>query len=104
MDFIEPNTISISELQSAPEDAFKKAKDSKSVIRILNDNNEFAGVLMSKEQHEFACNEIEALYDVIDKLSVSKSLGNADGITYAVEKLESIKLKMMKFEKDHEWD
>lgn len=104
MEFIEPNTISISELQRAPEEAFKTAEESKSVVRVLNEKNELAGVLMSKEQHEFAYDEIEALYDVIDKLTVSENLANADEITYAVEETESVNLKMMKLDKDDEWD
>ncbi|WP_213810393.1 hypothetical protein [Jeotgalicoccus sp. WY2] len=63
-------TIDIAEFQKNPENVFKTAEKEQSVGDI--DGDTVAGVLMSKAQYEFARDEIESLYDVIDELTVMR--------------------------------
>jgi len=94
-------TISLSELQNAPKEAFKTAEKEQSVVHVI-DGNKTAGVLMSKAQYEFARDEIESLYDVIDALTVNENLANSDEKTFSIDDAAYEKIKELQL--DEEWE
>ena len=61
--------VNISEFQGNPESVFETAEKKKSVVHVVDEDG-IAGVLMSKEQYEFARDEIESLYEVIEELTL----------------------------------
>lgn len=94
-------TIDILEFHKDPENAFKTAENKQSVVHVIDGNN-VAGVLMSKEQYEFARDEIEALYDVIDALTVNEDLANSDEKTFSVDDEAYEKIKELQLDEDWE--
>lgn len=94
-------TIDISALQKDPENTFKTAEKERSVVHVI-DEDKVAGVLMSKEQYEFARDEIEALYDVIDALTVNEDLANSDEKTFAVDDEAYERIKELQLDEDWE--
>lgn len=101
MDTSQPINIDLEKLKDKPENAFKTAENKKRVVHVM-DGDQVTGILMSKAQYEFALDEIESLYDVIDELTVSDSIANSDEKTFSVdhEAFERIKDKQMY----EEWD
>lgn len=69
MNIRESLKVDISEFLGNPENTFETAEKNKSVIHVVDENG-VAGVLMSKEQYEFARDEIESLYEVIEELTL----------------------------------
>lgn len=94
-------TIDIAEFQKNPENAFKTAEKEQSVVHVI-DGDKTAGVLMSQEQYEFARDEIESLYDVIDALTVNENLANSDEKTFSVDDAAYEKIKELQL--DEEWE
>lgn len=94
-------TIDIAEFQKAPENAFKTAENEQSVVHVI-DGDQVAGVLMSKAQYEFARDEIESLYDVIDELTVNENLANSDEKTFSVDDAAYEKIKELQLYEDWE--
>ncbi len=94
-------TIDILEFHKDPENAFKTAENKQSVVHVIDGDN-VAGVLMSKEQYEFARDEIEALYDVIDALTVNEDLANSDEKTFSVDDEAYEKIKELQL--DEQWE
>ena len=94
-------TIDIAEFQKDPENAFKTAENEQSVVHVI-DGDQVAGVLMSKAQYEFARDEIESLYDVIDELTVNENLANSDEKTFSVDDAAYEKIKELQLEEDWE--
>ncbi|CAD2077456.1 type II toxin-antitoxin system Phd/YefM family antitoxin [Jeotgalicoccus meleagridis] len=93
--------IDIKDLKQDPNKVFETAEKEKRVIHVL-DENESAGVLMSKAQYEFALDEIESLYDVIDELTVSDNIANSDEKTFSVDHDAFERIKDMQLYED--WD
>lgn len=94
-------TIDISEFQKDPENAFKTAEQEQSVVHVIDDDK-VTGVLMSKAQYEFARDEIESLYDVIDALTVNEDLANSDDKTFSVDDAAFEKIKELQLDEDWE--
>lgn len=94
-------TIDIAEFQKDPENAFKTAENEQSVVHVI-DGDQVAGVLMSKAQYEFARDEIESLYDVIDELTVNENLANSDEKTFSVDDAAYEKIKELQLDEDWE--
>lgn len=94
-------TMSMSELQNAPKEVFKTAEKEQSVVHVI-DGDKTAGVLMSKAQYEFARDEIESLYDVIDALTVNENLANSDEKTFSIDGAAYEKIKELQL--DEEWE
>ena len=94
-------TIDIAEFQKDPENAFKTAENEQSVVHVI-DGDQVAGVLMSKAQYEFARDEIESLYDVIDELTVNENLANSDEKTFSVDDAAYEKIKELQLYEDWE--
>lgn len=94
-------TIDIAEFQKNPENAFKTAENEQSVVHVI-DGDQVAGVLMSKAQYEFARDEIESLYDVIDELTVNENLANSDEKTFSVDDAAYEKIKELQLDEDWE--
>lgn len=94
-------TIDIAEFQKDPENTFKTAEKEQSVVHVI-DGDTVAGVLMSKAQYEFARDEIESLYDVIDELTVNENLANSDEKTFSVDDAAYEKIKVLQLDEDWE--
>lgn len=94
-------TIDITEIQNAPDNVFKTAEKEQSVVHVI-DGDKVAGVLMSKAQYEFARDEIESLYDVIDALTVNEDLANSDDKTFSVDDAAYEKIKELQLDEDWE--
>ena len=94
-------TIDLAEFQKNPENAFKTSEKEQSVVHVI-DGDKTAGVLMSKAQYEFARDEIESLYDVIDALTVNENLANSDDKTFSVDDAAYEKIKELQL--DEEWE
>lgn len=94
-------TIDIAEFKKDPENAFKTAENEQSVVHVI-DGDQVAGVLMSKAQYEFARDEIESLYDVIDELTVNENLANSDEKTFSVDDAAYEKIKELQLDEDWE--
>ena len=94
-------TIDIAEFHKDPENAFKTAENEQSVVHVI-DGDQVAGVLMSKAQYEFARDEIESLYDVIDELTVNENLANSDEKTFSVDDAAYEKIKELQLDEDWE--
>lgn len=93
-------TIDISKFQRDPVNAFNTAEREQTVVHVI-DGDKVAGVLMSKAQYEFALDEIESLYDVIDELTVNENLANSDEKTFSVDDAVYEKIKELKL--DENW-
>ncbi|MBF0753443.1 hypothetical protein E4T89_04090 [Jeotgalicoccus nanhaiensis] len=94
-------TIDLAEFQKNPENAFKTAEKEQSVVHVI-DGDKTAGVLMSKAQYEFARDEIESLYDVIDALTVNESLANSDEKTFSIDDAAYEKIKELQLDEERE--
>lgn len=94
-------TIDLAEFQKNPENAFKTSEKEQSVVHVI-DGDKTAGVLMSKAQYEFARDEIESLYDVIDALTVNESLANSDEKTFSIDDAAYEKIKELQLDEERE--
>ncbi|QQD85351.1 hypothetical protein [Jeotgalicoccus sp. ATCC 8456] len=101
MDSSQPINIDLGELKEQPNRAFETAEKEKRVVHVM-DGDRLTGVLMSKAQYEFALDEIESLYDVIDELTVSDSIANSDEKTFSVDYDDFERIKDMQLYE--EWD
>lgn len=101
MDSSQPINIDLGELKEQPNRAFESAEKEKRVVHVM-DGDQLTGVLMSKAQYEFALDEIESLYDVIDELTVSDSIANSDEKTFSVDHDDFERIKDMQLYE--EWD